>query len=568
MAFLLEIPYEDRKIASHFKCEWNTTRSVWVYPGDKLPSALRGYLPKKYSWTSYQMRKGTGNRLPVTDTGSIVLRPDQLDNVRTLKRAFDAGCPEVVIASETGTGKTYTALHLAMSLEGSGKILIVCPKSVIPGWRRSIEMFGGDHGKRFCIVNYESAKNLIKPPPKTGRNAKRAKTKRGESNRKKRINVERVTKGQSYVKWDVIVFDESHYLTNFESQRSKASEIFINANSESKVIRISATIGHDPTKLGYLARGFAWRTGRTIPRQGASLDQWFNWCERQGFDVEKVTWGPSTTIKWTKNDADLERINHLLFGGKISWAVRADPGWGSINRYQVPIELDQVEHDAYQETWDEFQKTMRTLEKLKSQGGTSNAKQQANQKGLAAQIRYRQKVGILKAPYIASYIKDLIDSNDVQVAVSCEFLGTVDVLIQHLGASKVAEFTGRNEATREEERVAFQTGKKPIIIFTPSEGFNLQQGELIDNDVPRIQICGEPSWLAIKGKQKEGRTNRNGMKAPVIYPSAVNTTDYKIIKGLMDGYDNISKMMGDESVTLNHVAQLLDISTETLGEAT
>lgn len=555
MAFLLEVPFEDRQIVSRFGASWNKVRGCWVYPGDVLPATLKRYLPRSYSWMHYQMHQGRGNLNPATSTGSITLRADQEENIVDLSAAFESGAPEVLVASKTGTGKTFTALNLAMRLPRSGKILIVCPKSVIAGWRKSIDDIG-PQGKRFVIINYESLKKLIKPPTVSGRDATRAKTKAGERNRKRRINKAHASSGTPYVKWDVIIFDEAHYLANPEAQRTQSAETLIAGSPGVRVIRVSATIGSTPVKLGSLARGFAWRTGRHIPESAASTEEWYEWCQSKGMAVEMKKWGKAVSLSWIRNERDLKLINFLLFEGTPTWAVRADPGWKEPQRYQVPIELDEHEKEAYEEAWAEFQKTIRELDKLRKSGTKKVSKRDVKSKGLAAQIRYRQKVGQLKAPYIAEYIKDALE-DDVQIAVSAEFMGTVDLLLQHLKGVPVAEFTGRNEATREQERQAFQSGEKRVIIFTPSEGFNLHQGERGGNNVQRIQICAEPSWSPIKGMQKEGRTNRDGRSAPILYPSAIDTIDYKVIKTQMDGFANITKMMGDEEAAMKELSTLI-----------
>lgn len=555
MAFLLEVPFEDKQIAARAGASWHKARGCWVYPGETLPPALRRYIPKSYTWMDYQTQTGRGNLKPATSTGAITLRDDQEENIDDLKAAFTAGAPEVLIASKTGTGKTFTALNLAMRLPNSGKILIVCPKSVIPGWRQSIDEIG-PQGKRFVIINYESLKKLIKPPVVAGRDKTRAKTKAGERSRKRRINKAHASAGTPYVKWDVIIFDEAHYLANPDAQRTQSAETLIAGSPGVRVIRASATIGSTPVKLGSLARGFAWRTGRPVPESAASTEEWFEWCQSKGMSVQMKKWGKATSLTWLRNDRDLKLINYLLFDGEPKWSVRADPGWDEVQRYQVPIELDDHEKDAYEEAWAEFQKTIKELDTLRKNGKQKVSKRDIKSKGLAAQIRYRQKVGQLKAPYIAEYIKDALE-DEVQIAVSVEYMGTVDLLIQNLKGVDVAEFTGRNAETREQERLAFQSGVKRVIIFTPSEGFNLHQGERGGNDVQRIQICAEPSWSPIKGMQKEGRTNRDGRSAPVLYPSAVDTIDYKVIKTQMDGFANISKMMGDPDAAMQELGALI-----------
>lgn len=558
MVYVLDAPFEERKKLSALGASWNKGRGAWVYPGDNLPEYLKEYLPKEYSWADYQMREGRGNLKPAEDTGSIILRDDQADNVTTLLNAFRAGSPEVLIASKTGTGKTYTGLKLAMSLPNSGKILIVCPKSVIPSWRASIKAMG-DHGKRFVIINYESLKKLIKPPKLEGKDAKRAKTKQGERNRKSRINKQHATHGIPYVSWDVIVFDEAHYLANPESQRTQAHNTLVYRSKKTPfVIKMSATIGNNPTKLAHLSRSLQWRLGGQIPSSPVSNESWIEWCKSKGMQIEEGRWGS----KWERNQRDLDLIYKLLFGGEHPWAVRADPGWDEVKRYQAPIELDKYEKDAYETAWEEFQKVAKELQKLRDSGKKID-KRELKAKGLAAQIRYRQKVGVLKAPYIAEYIKDLLEG-DIQVAVSAEFMATVNSLVENLGSKEVALFTGKNEATREEERQAFQRGDKRVIIFTPSEGFNLHQGETGGNNVPRVQICAEPSWSPIKGKQKEGRTNRDGKNAPLIYPSAIDTIDYSVIKSQMDGFANIDSMMGEDESKMFDISELLGVDVEGL----
>lgn len=555
--FILNVPFEERHIAAKHGATYKSVQG-WVFPGDDLPSELHSYLPPRHSWEHYMMHSGRGNTAPAEDTGDVVLREDQKNDIAELKAGFAAGAPEVLIASKTGTGKTYVALNLAMQLPGSGKVLIICPKSVIPSWRRSIEMVH-DHGKRFVITNYESAKKLLKPLPPGKNDRKRAKTKSGERNRKTRLNNAHATKGIPFVSWDVIIFDEAHYLGNPESQRTRVAQSLIHsAKRTPKVIKVSATIGAKPTKLAHLAPSLAWVLGEPRPKI-TTQEAWDKWLEEHGFHFTSTRWGK----QWEHNQEDLDRIHGWLFQSPVTWAVRADPGWDDVRRYQLPIELTELEERAYEVAWEEFKATMRSLPKLASQ--SSEGKREAQQKGLAARIRYQQKVGILKAPYIGEYIRDALEG-DTQVAVSAEYLTTVQAIQKSLGKSiPVALFTGRNPEDREEQRAAFQRGDRRVIIFTPSEGFDLHEGAPGGNTVPRIQVCAEPSWSPIKGRQKEGRTNRNGKSAPVIYPSAVGTIDEQIIGAQMQGFASIDTMMGDQASVMSPLSELVGVSPEFLG---
>lgn len=491
-----------------------------------------------------------GNTEPITNTGTITLRSDQKKDSDSLVSAFKSGAPEVLVASKTGTGKTFTSLTTAMRLPDSGRILVVCPKSAIPTWEEAIKAVG-DQDKRFCIINYEQIGKLLKPA--NAKASPKRKTKKGRSNQKRKERIEHAKTGIPFVAWDVVIFDEAHYLGNPESQRSLAADRLVSF-LEVPAIYVSATIAKDPMSTGLLSRGILWRLGKKVPKKRLSGTAWIDLCKKLGFKFNSTRWGD----KWEPNDHDLKTVNNLLFQGETTWAVRTDPGWDVPPRYQVPIEMTAEENALYEKSWQEFNALRKSLKKLKASGASGAEVQKANQNGLAAQIRYRQKAGILKAPYVADMVKDLLEG-DVQVAVSCEFKETVLALMESLGGeSKVALFTGFNEAEREQERLAFQRGQKRVILFTPSESFNLHQNDasVSGTSTPRVQICAEPSWRSLQGLQKEGRTSRNGEIAPVLYPSAVKTTDYKIIKSLMQGYENIRVMMGDNEKKVS--AQKLD----------
>ena len=100
--------------------------------------------------------------------------------------------------------------------------------------------------------------------------------------------------------------------------------------------------------------------------------------------------------------------------------------------------------------------------------------------------------------------------------------------------------------SREAERKAFQRGDKRVIIFTASESFDLHESAHDANGVPRIQVCAEPSWSPLQMRQKEGRTNRDGVNAPVLYMAAADTIDEKIIDSCMKGFVGMDRMMGAE----------------------
>jgi hypothetical protein len=403
----------------------------------------------------------------------------------------------------------------------------------------------GDGGKRWALINYDSAKNLLeKPPAKVNANGKPVKSSQHTVNRA------HVTTGAPRVVWDVVVTDESHLLANVASQRSIAIERIIgNPKSTTKpawVLRLSATAAASPAQVAYLHRGLAYGSGAT-PKRSTTPEEFAAWCESYGMDVKADRYGK---LGWTANDSDLRKLNHLLFGNTaLPWAIRRVPtGWPAQQRYPVPIEFDYEQREAYGVAWDEFQEAMRSIglgRGIHPRTATTVAQQRAA--GLAAMTRYRQKAGLLRAAATADFAENLIQSGN-QVAISCEYRGTVRAIherLTELGVSTGLFLGGDSE--REGARVAFQRGVTKAIIFTPTEGFSLHANDATLNgtSAKRSLIVAEPRWAPKPGLQIEGRTQRNGEAAEAYYPFAVDTIEQKVLNRLIDGMRAVQTINGD-----------------------
>ena len=152
-----------------------------VVPTEALTDDLRAYTAKPYSWGRYVADRA--NNVPVTprptrNTGEFTLRDDQVEDRDTITEAFKAGCPEFLLASSTGVGKTAVAVAAINAMPGK-EVLVMCPKWVVPAWRDTLSKMG-DGGKRWVLINYESNKNLLRP-------SRQAMAAKSASTRNKRI---------------------------------------------------------------------------------------------------------------------------------------------------------------------------------------------------------------------------------------------------------------------------------------------------------------------------------------------------------------------------------------------
>ncbi|BDZ52507.1 helicase (plasmid) [Frondihabitans sucicola] len=520
--FLLKVPFAERALATYGGAKYLDGYG-WTYVGRALPAKLEPYAAPQYSWEEYQMgdlaRVGPGSRSTTFQTGDFTLRPDQVEDRDAVIAAHKAGAPEFLIGSDTGVGKTVTAIA-ALKAMPVRNIVVIAPLSVIASWRMHLKIMG-DGGKRWALINYDSAKNLLwKPPAKiskaTGKavNAKRS-----------TLNKSHARDGAPRVAWDVVVTDESHYVSNVVAQRSTAIERVIGnpaSASPAFVVRMSATAGANPAQLAYLHRGLAYVSGERV-RRAITPEEYVEWCVARGL---KVSVDRYDKLSWEPNDRDLKVMNGLLFGERtLQWGLRRVPeDWPEQQRNLVPIEFDADERAAYELAWDEFQQTLSSLGFRRGVIPRKGAEMSVGEKkrlARAAQIRYRQKAGLIRAAQSVEYIKTLLDSG-VQVAVNCEYRGTVSAIEEHLRAAKIepALFLG-GDPHREDQRVAFQQGKHQVIIFTPPEAFSLHAGERAvgGNTVPRALFVAEPRWSPRSGLQIEGRTQRNGEASSPTTPS-------------------------------------------------
>lgn len=546
---VLDVPYEEVPLARREGAE-NYPGFGWVHIGAELPAALAPYAPKPYSWEAWltaDLKGSMGNPAPDASTGAFTLRKDQEEDAAAILNSRQQGLPEFLLGSNVGVGKTPTTIAAVKRMPGVRTVLVICPLPAAAGWRTHLLQMG-DGGKRWCIINYESTKKLLLP--KSGNRTS------GRATRSKNLRL--VQSGTPRFGWDVVIRDESHRCGNPESQQTRACDKIISNPPQQRpafVVDLSATAGANPAKLSYLHRGLAARSGETS-RSHISADDYVDWCKTRGISVTRGGFGNALT--WEKNKSDLMKMNLLIYKGLPQWAVRRVPDWPEQQRIPVPIELTAHETAAYKQEWRQFHKTLREIEKARrsrSAGGVRASPSGTERtKGAAAQMRYRQKAGMLRAQGTAGFVAEMVEK-DTQVAVSCEFLKTAQKVREELAAKgiRVSMFTGENRDEREQERIAFQRGHTEVIIFTTTEAVNFHAGEstIAATTTQRVTVVAEPRWSPTAALQVEGRTQRNGTSAPCYYTFATDTAEEKVLRVVTEGMQNIATINGDPTVNFD-----------------
>lgn len=559
------IAWEERSLATHFGAIWDKDIKQFIYIGNMLPPDLLKYASEDYSLSRWLEDEINQNFSAIKTQALFTPRPHQALAIKRIAVTAQHGFRGFLEADNVGVGKTLSMLLGASEVAKAkgftatnpAKLLIICPKAVIPHWRNTIANSGIDN-MRIVVINYDRSKNLLSVPA-TAASAKTTRTKN------KRI----ATSGTSLIKWDIIIADEAHKLKNIEtSQRAKAFDKIAAYSAASKeapfVIWGTATIGQNPLELGYLAP----LIGQIKGVQGLNIKNYGRWLQSQGFHVKEGKVGYVWTNCKTTDTAvrqntvleeqkeDISRMREMLFNNG-SPSIRRNPediaGWPEINRITVPYQLDMKEWVSYKKAWLEFRTEMKLHPKGRDPAGA-----------LAAQLRFRQKASLIMLPKTVEYVTDLLENN-LQVAISVEFMETLNLMKAELEKKgyTVAVFSGANSSTREQERYEFQRGHAQVILFTVEEGVSFHAGEKLHDKrtaslTPRATVIHDIRYSAISCIQIEGRCHRDGQNATVYYPYFEKTVQDKIAQVMIRRMSHMKNLSGDDSAVIEDIDNILE----------
>lgn len=562
--FVLESPWEARSAMQAFGAKYHAGLKIVTYQSGNLRAELEPYRSKDYSLERWIEDDLNRKPRPVETPKTFMKpRPHQEEAIKKIARTAKAGWRGFVLADNVGVGKTISAIigaSITARIKGfteqnPAKLLIICPKSVIPHWRNTVKASGVKNVK-VLILNYDQSKKLLNPPQSAAA-VKKQKTK----------NAHTLTKGTPSIKWDIIIADESHKLKNI-SQRTAAfgriARYAATAQSAPFVIWCSATIGQSPLELIYLAPLIGQMHGTRL-----NQSEWGDWLMAKDFNIKKTSSGNYSWVT-AKKDAtpeqkaevaaarskDIRRLSEMLFSPQAP-TIRRNPeeisGWPKQTMIAVPQTLENDERRLYNEIWNQF----RSYLNLNPRGRNPKG-------GLAATLRFRQKASLIRAPHTADYAEDLLD-NGAQIIISVEFIETLDYLTEALQKKgfSVAEFSGRNVAEREAERLKFQRGEAQVMIFTVTEGISLHAGETLPDGSKattsrRETIIHDVRYSGLDAVQIMGRGTREGQLANSHYMFAEGTVEARILTIVLDKVKNMKTLSADDEETIAEIETLLD----------
>lgn len=370
--------------------------------------------------------------------------------------------------SDTGTGKTYTALAVARELRLTPAI--VCTRRNILKWSTLCRTFGL---RSLFIVNWEFAKTGNLPYAITRKSGRKV----------------------QYFDWkldrerSLLIMDEAH---KARGDNTIASQMLIQAKPY-KTLALSASFAVTPKDmkaLGFIL-GFH------------DLLNFRKWCaEHYCFEIETDAHGN----RWDAINAaeEMARLHKMIFpahGSRMRTSEIPDFPETQITAELYEIEKASVQNAEYDRLLTEIAKT------LHGEGKKANK--------LTLNLRYRQLAEILKVDLLVDLAKEDIE-NGMSVAIFVNFTQTLLALADKLKTDCiVAGESVQSHAKSMSAIRRFQNDTSRIIVLNAEAG-----GDSIDlhdtrGQYPRSALI-PPTYNAITLKQIFGRVRRDGGKSKSI----------------------------------------------------
>lgn len=374
-----------------------------------------------------------------------------------------------ILADEPGAGKTTQAIVAA--LESDYKhILIMCPASVKETWKRELsiyipeedsEIVAGKKWKdsRFTIINYDILKNFYEIPTETRKfrqtdvdadgNLKAVYKEKTVVSRRKAVVEAAMEDSQLFQsRFDLIIIDEAHKLSNNTSQRFKIVNDLITRSNPRGIFAVTGTpITNRPMNLYNLLRIIGspvardWRayverycdgtffynkternayTQNFLKKKGVA--SWYALSPEQKDELNEILDKYCKKMWKTDGASHMDELRERI---KNCYLRREKDEFDNMVTKTVKVlkyRLNSADRAEYEKVWDEYRQ--KRLDKAKEEGTSINDDEILesidDSKLLIEGMILRQWISKKMIPYTASIVRKCI-SNGEKVVVFCSF---------------------------------------------------------------------------------------------------------------------------------------------------
>jgi superfamily II DNA or RNA helicase len=400
--------------------------------------------------------------------------------------------------SDTGTGKTYTAISVAR--ERGLRPLIVSPKVGMRKWADVCVKLGV---KFRCVVGWEEAKTVGFPYTAITWGLEKEIVKDGAGR-----SVYKTKKVFENIKWkagreELLIFDEAHRAKGRKTQNAQ-----LMAQSHGiPTLMLSATIADSPRDM--------WACGSRL-----------NLHNRHDFNAfcEKLFCFKDKAKGWSIVDREASSKGlHKLIYPEHGSRIRIKDLGDAFPADHVTAELinvpDAEKFNAH------YSHLLKRVESLHEAGKNADV--------LVERLRFRQAAELQKMPGMIELAEDYSEEGN-GVAMFVGFRETLDLLYKHFGKNECAViYGGQNPTERENERLRFENNEVPYIAcMIQAGGISCDMHDV--KGKPRVSLIS-PCDNATMVKQVLGRIRRAGGLSParqlILY--AANTVEERVYENIV-----------------------------------
>ncbi|MET3806302.1 hypothetical protein ABIB25_003312 [Nakamurella sp. UYEF19] len=547
--WLLDVPFQTRPPGAVY----DRARKVHVYSGPELLPELLPYRSQPFSWRRWLEDDLNGGPATLPDdlrpAPAMEPRPMQTEGAAAILAVARSehggtGARGMLLTDDVGTGKTLTAwlgiLGVARD-RGATNVLVLVdrPRQItVPHWVRTIRATGTE-GLRVLICSPDELAHLL-------------------------------VRGRPRWRMDLVIADESHLYRNVETQRvQRFRRITRFADEHHKapfVLNMTATPANHPAELTYLAPLLAQVHAEPTAR-------WANFGERlaeSGMPLVKNygrwVWNERAAADPAEQSASTARLRGWLSEASPPLTLHRAAPWGPAPLDLMPVQLDLSEQAAYRTAWSAFQQAIADLAADRAVRSNPSA---GVARGGAAVLRLRQKASMIRATTTAQWAVSTVAAGR-QALISCEFLSAAaEPIADAVEASgvRVARLYGTAVSGKdlEAERLLFQRGLAPVVVFTPTTSLSLHAREMLGDgtfatDQPREGLMHNVRYSGLAGRQILGRSHRDGQVCPWWLAYAQNSVEETIAQIMIGRFKSANDTAGADSETLTAIAEALGVS--------
>ena len=415
------------------------------------------------------------------------LFPKQQESVQRLLQSL-AQHKCALDSSKTGVGKTVITARVCA--QWGGRVLVVCPKIVIPHWERELAEVGV---KPLAVLNYEKLKRGNTP------------------------FLNKVTK--SLFRWLVpegtlLVFDECHAC---KSPFSQNAQMLVAAKQQGfSVLMLSATACKDPTEMRSL--GFVLGL-HALNKPSADLPSWQGWMMRLGCRQDPwKNWKPGPRER-------LAEVRDSIYPAKGVQLTPADLPRAFAENHVITEPLAFSALGDIAAFYEQHGITPEIVDRFLENGG-------AEPNVLVEMLRARQLAEAAKVPDIVDMVRDA-HAEGYSVVVFVNFTESLRTLCTLLGPETAMVCGGQSAVEREQHVQRFQQNQcRTIVCNTSAGGVGVSLHDEHGGH-PRMSLLS-PTFNEKEYVQVLGRIHRAGSQSPALQRVLIasKTIEEKIIAKL------------------------------------